>query len=45
MRIGGIGVKAVFDDIMSSPRDGIVQAAHYKLLIETIKQRTNNDTN
>ncbi len=36
---------SVFDDIMSSPRDGIVQVAHFKLLIETIKQRTNNDTN
>jgi len=36
---------SAFDDIMSSPRDGMVQAAHFKLLIETIKQRTNNDPN
>jgi len=29
----------VFDDIMSSPRDGAVLPAHFKLIIEAIKQR------
>ncbi|HLQ78619.1 MAG TPA: hypothetical protein VK210_14770, partial [Terriglobia bacterium] len=28
-----------FDDIMSAPRDGSVQPAHFKLILETIKQR------
>jgi len=28
----------VFDDIMSSPRDGAVQPAHFKLILETIKK-------
>jgi hypothetical protein len=27
-----------FDDIMSSPRDGAVQPAHFKLILETIKK-------
>jgi hypothetical protein len=28
-----------FDDIMSSPRDGAVSPAHFKLLLEAIRQR------
>ena len=30
---------SVFDDIMSAPRDGNVQPAHFKLILETIKQQ------
>jgi hypothetical protein len=30
----------VFDDIMSSPRDGAVLPAHFKMIIEAIKQRS-----
>jgi len=34
---------SVFDDIMSAPRDGIVQPAHFKMIIESIKQNTAPD--
>src|SRR6185295_1107108 len=30
---------SVFDDIMTSPRDGAVTAAHFKLIVEAVKQR------
>jgi hypothetical protein len=30
----------VFDDIMSSPRDGAVLSAHFKMIVEAIKQRS-----
>ena len=30
----------VFDDIMSSPRDGAVLPAHFKLIIDAVKQRS-----
>jgi hypothetical protein len=30
----------VFDDIMSSPRDGAVLPAHFKMIMEAIKQRS-----
>lgn len=30
---------SVFDDIMSAPREGIVQPTHFKLIIETLKAR------
>ena len=30
----------VFDDIMSSPRDGAVLPAHFKMIMEAVKQRT-----
>jgi len=30
----------VFDDIMSSPRDGTVLPAHFKMIIEAVKQRS-----
>jgi len=28
---------SVFDDIMSAPREGTVQAAHFKLIVDTLK--------
>jgi hypothetical protein len=33
----------VFDDIMSSPRDGAVLPAHFKMIIEAVKQRSTPD--
>ena len=30
---------SVFDDIMSSPRDGSVQPAHFKLIVDAIRLR------
>jgi hypothetical protein len=34
----------VFDDIMSSPRDGAVQPAHFKLILETIKKHNESSS-
>jgi hypothetical protein len=33
----------VFDDIMSSPRDGAVLPAHFKMIMEAVKQRSAPD--
>ena len=30
----------VYDDIMSSPRDGAVLPAHFKMIMEAVKQRS-----